>query len=175
MKTQFNLAARPLIACLLFFVLVIGALALPAHASEIQGKVVAVADGDTVTVLDAQRVQHRVRLQGIDAPENRQPFGQRSRQYLAAMVHNQEVVVRVDKIDRFGRAVGVIYLAGQDVNLRMVEAGMAWHYKQYQREQTPAQRRAYAAAEEAARRDRLGLWADTNPVAPWDFRRAQRQ
>ena len=62
-----------------------------------------------------------------------------------------------------GRVVGV------------AEAGMAWHYKQYQREQTPAQRRAYAAAEEAARRDRLGLWADANPVAPWDFRRAQRQ
>ena len=175
MKTQSNLAARPLIACLLFFVLAIGSLAWAAQVTEIQGRVVAVADGDTVTVLDTQRVQHRVRLQGIDAPESRQAFGQRSRQYLAAMVHNQEVVVRVDKIDRFGRVVGVIYLDGQDVNLRMVEAGMAWHYKQYQREQTPAQRRAYAAAEEAARRDRLGLWADTNPVAPWDFRRAQRQ
>ncbi len=150
-------------------------LAFAAHASEIQGRVVAVADGDTVTVLDAQRVQHRVRLQGIDAPESPQPFGQRSRQFLAAMVYNQEVVVSVDKVDRFGRAVGVIYLDGQDVNLRMVEAGMAWHYKQYQREQTRAQRRAYAAAEKAARRDRLGLWADPNPVAPWDFRRARRQ
>lgn len=154
--------------------LIVLLLAATAHASEIRGTVVAVADGDTVTVLDEQRVQHRVRLQGIDAPEGRQAFGQRSRQYLASMVHNQEVVVRVDKIDRFGRAVGVIYRDGEDVNLRMVQAGLAWHYKQYQREQTTEQRRAYAAAEDAARRDRVGFWSEPNPVAPWDFRRAQR-
>lgn len=143
--------------------------------SSLQGRVVAVADGDTVTVLDADQTTHRIRLQGIDAPESRQAFGQRARQYLAALVHHQEVVVAIDKIDRFGRVVGVIYRDGEDINLRMVQAGMAWHYRQYAREQTPEQRRAYAAAEQQARQEQRGLWADPNPMAPWDFRRAQRR
>lgn len=155
------------------------ALSFQVNASEqlssLQGRVVAVADGDTVTVLDADQTTHRIRLQGIDAPESRQAFGQRARQYLAALVHQQEVEVAVDKIDRFGRVVGVIYRDGEDINLRMVQAGMAWHYRHYAREQTPEQRRAYAAAEQQARQEQRGLWADPNPMAPWDFRRTQRR
>ena len=146
-----------------------------AMASEIRGQVVSVTDGDTVTVLDVQRVQHRVRLQGIDAPERRQPFSQRARAYLSDLVMKQEVVVRVDKIDRYRRPVGVVYVDGVDAGLQMVQAGLAWHYKQYQREQTPEERRAYAEAEDTARKERLGLWSDPQPVPPWVYRRAQRQ
>jgi endonuclease YncB( thermonuclease family) len=155
------------------------ALACAANASElaeIRGRVVAVADGDTLTVLDAQRnAQQRVRLQGIDAPEGRQPYGRRARQYLADLVHQQEVRVSVDKVDRFGRVVGVLYLQDEDINQRMIQSGLAWHLRPYAHEQTRAKRRAYAAAEQHARRERLGLWADPNPVAPWEFRRDQRR
>lgn len=163
------------IGVLALLVLAFALYANTAGRTEIVGQVVAVADGDTVTVLDDVRKEHRVRLQGIDAPESRQPFGQRSRQYLADLVHRQDVRVRVDKVDRFGRMVGVLYLGDEDINRRMVQSGMAWHYRQYADEQTREQRRTYAAAEENARRERLGLWSDPNPVAPWDFRRAQRR
>lgn len=146
-----------------------------AQATEIRGRVVSVTDGDTVTVLDAQRVQHRVRLQGIDAPERRQPFSRQARMYLSDLVLKREVVVWVDKVDRYKRPVGVVYVDGMDTGLQMVQAGLAWHYKQYQREQTPQERQAYAQAEDEARRARLGLWSDPTPVPPWDFRRAQRQ
>lgn len=91
-----------------------------AQATEIRGRVVSVTDGDTVTVLDAQRVQHRVRLQGIDAPERRQPFGRQARMFLSDLVLKREVVVRVDKVDRYKRPVGVVYVDGMDTGLQMV-------------------------------------------------------
>lgn len=141
----------------------------------IEGRVVAVADGDTVTVLDAYKQQHRIRLVGIDAPESRQAYGQQSTRQLADWVFGKEVRVQHEKTDRYRRVLGVIWLDGQDMNLAMVQVGMAWHYKQYQRDQAPADRQRYAQAEVAARQQRLGLWADAHPTAPWDFRRAQRQ
>lgn len=145
------------------------------QAAEIFGRVVAVADGDTVTVLDSQQVQHRIRLQGIDAPERRQPFGERSKQLLSSLVFRKAVLVKADKTDRYGRRVAVIYLDGVDINLRMLTAGMAWHYKKYENEQTVQERRSYTVAEDSARLGRVGLWSDPNPVPPWDFRRAQRK
>lgn len=145
-----------------------------AHADVVSGKVVRVADGDTITVLDAQLQQHKIRLAGIDAPERRQAFGQRSREFLATLVASQQVDVETDKTDKYGRAVGKVLLQGRDVNLAVVAAGLAWHYKEYESEQSPSDRMLYAAAEQEARDLRKGLWLDPAPDAPWDWRKKTR-
>jgi endonuclease YncB( thermonuclease family) len=138
------------------------------------GRVVAVADGDTVTVLDANKQQHRIRLVGIDAPESKQAFGQRSKDQLARWIHGQEVRVEHTKTDRYNRILGKVWLDERDINLAMIEAGMAWYYKQFSRDLTPTDRSLYEQAELAARQQQLGLWADAHPQAPWDFRRNRR-
>ena len=150
---------------------------IPAYCAatdSLSGRIVSVADGDTVTLLDANLRQHRIRLSGIDAPEKRQPFGNRSRLHLGALVFGKQVTAHCPKTDRYKRAVCRIEVDGIDANLAQVEAGMAWHYKAYAREQSPADRRRYAKAEDRARETRLGLWADRAPVAPWDFRKARK-
>ena len=133
----------------------------------------ATVDGDTITVLDAQRQQHVIRLAGIDAPEKSQPYGQKSKAHLSQAVFGQTVTVTFDKRDRYGRIVGQVRVLGEDANLRQLQAGWAWHYKQYQNEQTPDQRSVYDAAERAAREKRLGLWQGQGPASPeppWDYR-----
>jgi endonuclease YncB( thermonuclease family) len=136
---------------------------------------VRIADGDTVTVLDATNAQHRIRLQGIDAPESHQAFGTQSKKSLSEMIFDREVTVEYDKTDQYGRLVGKIVLDGKDINLAQVKAGMAWHYKEYQREQTPTDRELYARAEDEARNARRGLWVDADPVEPSAFRRGQKR
>lgn len=148
-------------------------LALQADADTLTGKVVHVADGDTITVLDDTYTQHKIRLAGIDAPESKQGFGQVSKQSLVEQVAGQAVAVEWSKSDKYGRKVGKILLDGQDINLEQVRRGLAWHYKQYQREQSPADRRAYAATEDVARAAHTGLWRDAEPVAPWEFRHSK--
>jgi len=140
------------------------------QAATITGKVVAVADGDTITVLDANKVQHKIRLGGIDAPEKAQPYGQTSKQSLSDLVYGKTVTVGTDKTDHYGREVGKVQVDGVDANLEQVRRGLAWHYKAYQREQSPEDRLAYAAAEKDAAAARLGLWQDAVPVAPWEWR-----
>lgn len=141
-----------------------------ALADTVEGKVVGVADGDTVTVLDDQHTQHKIRLAGIDAPEKGQDFGNRSKEHLSSLVFGRLVVVETEKRDRYGRSVGKVIIDGRDANLAMVVAGLAWHYKQYQGEQSQADRLLYSDAEQEARLARRGLWRDLSPVAPWDHR-----
>lgn len=140
----------------------------------LEGKVVGVADGDTITILDAGNRQTRIRLQGIDAPESRQAFGQASKRNLSDLIFNRQVVVEYEKTDRYGRTLGKVVASGRDVNLEQVKAGLAWHYKYYQDEQSPNDRRLYADAETEARAAGRGLWADSSPIPPWDFRRGKR-
>jgi len=156
----------------LLLALALGVVCLPAEAfaERLEGLVVAIADGDTLTVLDDAKAQHRIRLSGIDAPERRQAFGNVSRQHLADAVFQRRVVVEYDKTDRYGRLVGKVLLNGQDECLAQVAAGLAWHYKKYEGEQPVADRRAYAAAEDEARAARRGLWRDGEPVPPWEWR-----
>ncbi len=149
--------------------------AAQAYAEILTGRVVGVADGDTVTVLDASRQQHKIRLMGIDAPEKKMPYGNRSKQLLSDMVFDRHVQVEYDKKDRYGRTVGKIIVGGVDANLAQIKAGMAWHYKQYQRDQSVADRAAYAQAEEEARISQHGLWKDTDPMPPWDWRKQQKK
>jgi len=140
------------------------------QADTLLGKVIHVADGDTITVLDDTHTQHKIRLTGIDAPEKRQAFGNVSKQSLADMVAGKPVAVEWVKVDKYGRKLGKVLLAGQDCNLEQVKRGLAWHYKQYQREQLSNDQQIYAAAEIEARAAKLGLWRDADPMPPWEFR-----
>jgi endonuclease YncB( thermonuclease family) len=144
-------------------------LSFPAWA-DITGYVVGVADGDTISVLDADKVQHKIRLTGIDAPEKKQPFGNRSKQSLSDMVFNKTVTVETDKRDRYGRELGKVMESGKDVNLEQVRAGMAWHYKAYERTQSVIDRQPYADAEIEAKAAKRGLWVDAEPTPPWEWR-----
>ena len=157
---EIKLAVIVLALCLVF----------QAQADTLLGKVIRVADGDTITVLDDTYTQHKIRLAGIDAPEKRQAFGNVSRLSLAEQVAGQSVAVEWFKVDKYGRKLGKVLLAGLDCNLVQVKSGLAWHYKQYQREQSPADQQSYAAAEIEARAAKLGLWRDADPMPPWEFR-----
>ena len=141
-----------------------------AQAEILRGKVVKIADGDTLTVLDKSNRQHKIRLIGIDAPERKQAFGTVSRQNLADFVFGKTVAVEWHKQDRYQRVLGKVLLDGQDVNLKQIKAGLAWHYKRYDKDQQLADRRLYAEAQKAASLKGIGLWSDPAPVAPWDFR-----
>lgn len=145
-------------------------IALHVHAETIRGKVVAVADGDTITVLDDTRTQHKIRLAGVDAPEKKQPFGQRSKESLGDLVFSKTVTVETNKRDKYRREVGKVLVDGVDANLVQVQRGFAWHYKAYESEQPAIDRKAYSDAEDAAKAARRGLWADAEPVPPWEFR-----
>lgn len=148
----------------------LGLLTLPALADTLNGRIVGISDGDTVTLLDAQHQQHKIRLAGIDAPEKAQAFGHRAKEHLSHLIFDRQVQVDTSKTDRYGRQIGKIWVNGRDANLEQVRAGMAWHYKQYQNEQSPADRALYADAEDQARQKHIGLWADPAPLPPWAFR-----
>ena len=137
-------------------------------ARRILGRVVSVADGDTITVLDETNTQIKVRLDAIDAPELGQPFGQAAKKALSEMVFGRDVVVYRKKLDRWGRTIGHVIVDGVDTNLAMLEAGMAWHYKQYDKN------KRLAEAEIAAREAKIGLWRDGEATSPWDWRAAKR-
>lgn len=151
---------------------------VPAQATTpyqlLEGKVVAIVDGDTLTVLDGSNKQTRIRLVGIDAPESKQAFGTVSRKHLSDLVFNKQVTVEYDKTDGYGRTLGKVLVGGRDVNLEQIKAGLAWHYKYYENEQPPEDRQLYAEAELGARTAKQGLWVDPNPIPPWDFRRGRR-
>lgn len=141
-----------------------------AYAELLSGKVVGVSDGDTITVLDSAKTQHKIRLTGIDAPEKAQAFGQVSKKSLSNLVFNKDVEISWEKRDRYQRILGKVLLNGQDICLEQVRTGMAWHYKQYQRDQTPEDRTKYSRAEDEARKNRIGLWSDEMPMRPSEFR-----
>lgn len=127
-------------------------------AVAFDGRVVGISDGDTVTVLDANKRQHKIRLSGIDAPESGQAFGNRSKQALSDCAFGKAATITGDKTDRYGRTIAKLTVGGIDCNLKQIERGMAWHYKKYELEQPPGERKTYAAAEAAARDAKVGLW-----------------
>lgn len=132
--------------------------------------VVAIADGDTLTARcgdPGAYEQVKVRLAEIDAPEKAQPFGNRSRQQLAALCFQQVATIRPTTTDRYGRTVARVECQGQDANLEQVRAGMAWAYTRYLTDP------AIASEQEAARAAGVGLWRDPDPMPPWDWRRRQ--
>ena len=146
------------------------------HAAPalLPGRVVRVTDGDTVTLQDEHQTLHKIRLAGIDAPESKMPYGQTATLFLTALVLGKEVTAVSYKQDRYGRTIATLMLGAQDVNLAMIQAGLAWHYKHYAKEQPAAEARAYAQAEDLARAQHLALWQNSDPTAPWDWRASRR-
>jgi endonuclease YncB( thermonuclease family) len=156
------------------FLLVITLLTQSAYAEVLTGRVVGVADGDTITLLDANNTQHKIRLGGIDAPEKNQAFGNVSKKSLSDLVYNQQVDVDWHKEDRYGRKVGKVLVNNKDANLEQIKRGMAWYYKKYKGELVQEDRISYVQAQQNAETNKLGLWVDESPIAPWDFRKQKR-
>ena len=149
-------------------------ISLSAHAEILSGRVVGVADGDTITILNSENTQHKIRLSGIDSPEKSQPFGNVSKKSLSSLVYGKQVSVDWHKTDRYNRIIGKVIVSGLDANLEQVKRGLAWHYKKYQKEQPFEDRESYNAAEKEASLTKVGLWIDIDPIAPWDFRKQKR-
>jgi len=156
-------------------------LAVPSLAADhtLEGRVIKVIDGDTITILDSKKRQHRIRLAGIDAPEKKQPFGNASRKQLGDLVGGKNVRVDFDKFDHFRRIVGKVWVfppdcptCGKtlDVGLMQIKSGMAWWFRRYAHEQSREDRARYEFAEREAKTEKIGLWRDVNPLPPWSFR-----
>ncbi len=148
----------------------VGADQAAARTIAFRGRVVGITDGDTITVLDDQNQQHTIRLAEIDAPERGQPWGNRSRQALSALVFGKTISVQQTDTDRYDRIVARLFADGRDVNRAMVEQGHAWAYRQYLTDET------LVAVEARARASRVGLWSmsDQQTVAPWEWRQGVR-
>ncbi len=173
-------AALGAIAGILLLVLLVGFSGRPCHAQSavpegvsekaaarrIQIKVVGVHDGDTLTGITASNEQVKVRLDAIDAPEIKQPYGQAAKKALSDMVFGKVVVIYPKTKDKYGRTVGHVVVGKKDVNLAMLEQGMAWHYVKYDKNKRLGQ------AEAEAKAAHRGLWQDKQPMPPWDWRKA---
>ena len=176
------------LATLVSFILVLFAITSISFAKTLQGKVIKVADGDTVTIVDDKDFKYRIRLAGIDAPEKDQPYGNESTKSLKWLVYGRRITVEYSKFDRYGRIVGKVFISPRgdmfclavdcigkvDVGLKQINAGLAWHYKSYESEQLTADRRLYSSAERVARKKKLGLWNDKKLTPPWQWRRANK-
>ena len=141
-------------------------LSLPAHA-DLNGFVVGVHDGDSITLLTDDRRPVKIRAADIDAPELGQPFGNAAKQAMSELVYRKRVTITGEHPDQYGRTVGRITVAGGTVaNVEMVRQGMAWVYVRYNQD------RSLPAIEAQARAARRGLWADPEPIEPWLWRRS---
>ena len=135
-------------------------------ADTLVGRVVSIAEGDTLTILDESKVQHKIRLAAIDAPEKSQAFGNKSKQALSDLCFDKQASIEVVDTDRYGRTVGEVTCAGTNANEAMVRSGMAWVYRKYAK--------AYPGLyklEDEAKAAKRGLWAESNPVPPWEWRK----
>jgi endonuclease YncB( thermonuclease family) len=153
-----------------FIIILLFIISFSSYAGEMfEGRVVGVHDGDTVTLLMAGDRQLKVRLAQIDAPELDQAFGQQSKQSLSEMIFNKTIKVEKETIDKYGRTVGTLFVEGLDANEEQIKRGMAWVYRKYLHDQS------LLPLEEVARQAKAGLWADANPMAPWDYRHGGKQ
>ena len=151
--------------------LLILSVTLPASALDnpFSGEVVGVLDGDTIDVL-VDRSPVRVRLHGIDCPEKSAPFGNQAKKYASDLAFKKTVTVHTTDVDRYGRIVGEVILPDDtSLNRELVRAGYAWWYQKYAPDD-----KELKALEETARASQRGLWADPNPIPPWEWRRGAR-
>jgi endonuclease YncB( thermonuclease family) len=158
--------------CFLAFLLLISVKPLLAHIPalhSVKGRVVKIVDGDTYDLLLPDGTL-RIRMEGIDAPEKGMAYYHAAKNYLGALCSGKVIRAEYQKTDRYGRCLAKSYLPdGTELSASMLAAGMAWHYKKYNQE-------AYLdRLERQARKARKGLWAESNPIAPWDYRKARRK
>ena len=153
-------------------------------AGTLTGKVVTIADGDTITVLDSTNTQHRIRLTGIDTPEMGQPFGNAAKKHMTTLVAGKMVMVEYVESDRYGRILGKVWVQPADcpncgktldVNLAQLTVGLAWWYRRYAKEQSAEDRGRYEFAEYEAKAKRVGLWDQPGAIPPWDWRKGVRE
>ncbi len=149
------------------FVVVLNTLFGQAQAAQLKGKIVNIADGDTLTILQHDKTQKRIRLGEIDAPESKQAFGQRSKESLIQLCGGRNAVVQVQDIDHYGRVVGRVSCNGVDTTEEQVRRGMAWVYDSYAKDKN------LYDVQSQAKKARKGLWADASPVPPWLWRKGQ--
>ena len=148
---------------------------------DFNAQVVRIVDGDTIQVIDSNGIKFKIRLLGIDTPELKQRFGYESSLFLKKIIDGKSVIIisKPEKnkpytLGRYKRIIGKIILNGKDINLEMVQKGMAWHYKKYIKSQNVEDRQSYNNAEQDARLNKVGLWSDVNPVAPWEWRKLNK-
>ena len=141
---------------------------LSAQAETLEGKVIKIADGDTLTLLTPSNQQVKIRLAGVDTPERKQPFGNKAKQALSNLAFQKQALVEIAAKDRYGRTIGVVFVDGLNVNAELVKQGMAWVYRKYTDDE-----RLYVLESEAKQAKR-GLWLDENPIPPWEWRRGRR-
>ena len=146
--------------------------------ADFTAKVQRVVDGDTIHVKDEAGKKFKVRLTGIDAPEQNQPYGLASTYHLRGLLLNKFVLLESKpkkgkpySVDRYKRVLAKIILDRRDINLSQVLNGYAWHFKRYQKQQSPKDRELYNQAELNAKKNKLGLWGEKNPIAPWKWRK----
>lgn len=145
-------------SCILIF-------SIPSHACEIlKGKVVGVRDGDTIEIL-VDKKEVPIRLSGVDAPEKKQAFGQKAKQFTSDKVFGKRVKVVVIHQDSYKRKVGEVFISGVSLNEELIAAGMAWQDPRYSKSL------GLAALQERAKAEKRGLWVDPKPVEPWEWRK----
>lgn len=171
MDTVLNLEIRAVVVRYLilsifsFLLIVNGSISL---ASTLIGKVISIQDGDTITILSPEKIQTKIRLYGIDCPEKSQDFGNRAKKFTASLVARKTVKVIPYDIDKYGRTVGVVFVASENVNEEILKAGLAWQYRKYCLESFCSEWLSYEAE---AKNNKLGLWRDVSAIAPWDWRK----
>jgi micrococcal nuclease len=131
-------------------------------------KVIGVSDGDTIVVLTEKNLQVKIRLEGIDCPESNQDFGERAKQTTVKLCFDKEVRIQKTGEDRYGRTLAYIYVGDLCINKELIKLGMAWHYKQYNKD------KELARLEDEARAKKLGVWSLPHPISPWDFRHTKK-
>lgn len=150
-----------LFLCLLFTV---------AAVAQITGKVVGIADGDSFTLLTSDNKQLKIRLHGIDCPEKKAPFGQQAKTFTSDLIFGKYVTIKQTAKDRYRRTVAIVYLPdGRILNEELLKAGMAWHYRQH--DKNPR----WSKMEQQARIAKRGLWQAPHPEPPWEYRKQNKK
>lgn len=165
-KLWITQSERSLVAAVMLMFLATPVLSEP-RMLQMQGRVVSVADGDTLTLLDGEK-QTRIRLAEIDAPERGQPYSQKSKQSLLQMCQGKIATANVTGTDHYGRVIARVFCGNQDTSAEQVRLGLAWVYDQY------AQDKQLYRLQEQAQSNKIGLWTYSNPVAPWEWRKRNR-
>lgn len=128
------------------------------------GIVIGISDGDTIIVLQEDKSEIKIRLEGIDCPEKKQAYGDKAKDATASLCFKKNVRIEKTGVDRYGRTLAFVYVGDICINKELIRQGMAWHYKKYNSDPE------LAKCEEEARKNKVGLWKQDNPQAPWDFR-----
>jgi micrococcal nuclease len=142
--------------------------ALYAQKTQLHGTIIKVVDGDTMDLLDEQQQTHRIRLYGVDCPENGQDFSVVAKRFVSQMILQKVAQVEVLYLDRYKRHVGKLYIDDKELNLTLLQEGLAWHYLAYD------QSDEYALAQKSAQSMKKGLWKQPNAQAPWEYRQVKR-